>query len=762
MGTHEVNWRKLLLLILGLVVMIAAAMRLMMASYVLTPGIELYQNQLFLPAQNEYFKLEGKPYSPEWRVIGLMRETRENLKKDIDPYLSNPSIQNADKSITLSGMTLSDPVLLKKSATDVFVMQPSDLQPEPIFLSHWQELNQFFQRQSDLYQFIHDTLHSPHQTELFWLMSSGHLVHADVDQSVMGLVRTPFFLYMALFVFILAVAILSWLYASHRLAAFYFVVMGVSLALMAWSEGIYVNRGLVLSGDVFRILSSLNVLGLTFFIAALTSFVGVYPKRVCRYPDVFVMIGILIFSLMFFEMLPGEWLGNCLLWSGYLIMMVFLMIRQAFQVRQDPVARFQLHWVFLSLVLGGIVLITVAYWPYLLGITETIQPLYGLMGLFVTYLLLSISLAYARLLEINAWWSKLWYFSLWGFFAIAVTSVLLMSTGMNMSVAILVGLAISGWMALPLRRWFWHKTQGLQGQRQEIHEIVPKLVGADLSSLEKTFKESVLARLRPIRQEWVSVTANAISINSDASEMVIPTLCGHGHYVLGLPENGQRLYLKEDREWVKHLYDVTKSIEVLFRQKEQGVQVERQRIRRDLHDDMTQEIISLIRHADTEDVRKKAQEMMQSLKNVLSALASETTALEDWLSQSQGVMREMLSDQGFELKWRQQLMDGRTSLSPRQVSNLNKILREAISNLLKYAARGQIRVNVRQFEHSLEIHIDNAVAQTNESYDSNHLGLPNMKKRAEELGGYIYTLHLNAEFKLLVSIPLSRREEAYL
>lgn len=264
-----------------------------------------------------------------------------------------------------------------------------------------------------------------------------------------------------------------------------------------------------------------------------------------------------------------------------------------------------------------------------------------------------------------------------------------------------------------------------------------------------------MSQIRPQWLRQLNEPASYVSISQNASEMWVPSLAGRSQYQLGLPENGQRLYSREDELWVRQLYDVAKSTEVSFRQKEQGVKDERQRIRRDLHDDMTQEIISLMRHAETDEMRHKAKDLMQSLKNVLSALAADTSALGGVLTEAQAQMREKLLEHGFELKWQEQLLNRRVKLSPRQVSNLLKILRESTSNVIKYAQVGLVEVSVRQSEQNLEVHVDNRIAENPRTFASNHLGIPNMQKRAQELGGYIYTVNQADEFKLLISIPLT-------
>lgn len=442
---HLTKQEMQLLTALGVavLVMVLIGFRLAFESVVLKPSILLHDNQLFLSQKNEYFVLHGEAYVPQRRVVAL------------------------------------------KSGSEIFVLHSSDLEPEPVFMSTWKELNQFYQRQTDLFNFIERSHRGECDPCMFWLLSSGHLVPTALEESTFSEVKSPFVMYMLLFVLISVVALLTWFYSTDRQAAFYFVMMGISLALMSWAEGIYVNRGLVLEGSIFQVLTTINVLGVTFFVAGMSGFIAVYPQKICRTPDLFVILAIFGFALIFFQILPDAVAGSFAVITFFMVIILVMLARQILSVQQDPVVRVQVKWLWLSILLGIGVLSAIAYLPYLLSFEHGVKPIYGLMGLFITYLMLSISLAYARLFDISMWWSRLWYFALWSFAAILVTLALQLSLDIDLTVAAMVGVAVSGWLALPVRRWVMHKSNVQQEVKMEVNAIVPRLIGSDLQSIEK-------------------------------------------------------------------------------------------------------------------------------------------------------------------------------------------------------------------------------------------------------------------------------------
>ncbi|MEW5786489.1 MAG: ATP-binding protein [Pseudomonadota bacterium] len=168
---------------------------------------------------------------------------------------------------------------------------------------------------------------------------------------------------------------------------------------------------------------------------------------------------------------------------------------------------------------------------------------------------------------------------------------------------------------------------------------------------------------------------------------------------------------------------------------EQAIGEERERIYRDLHDDVGAKLLSLVYRAGNPENAGLARSALQDLRDVVSIIQPENLTLEalgaDWRAECE----RRLSDAGIELEWiGEGELDGH-ALSQPQALNLGRILREAVSNLIKHAqtSRARIRLALEPDGLALEVR-DFGVGCPVPAGQGNGRGLRNMAMRAERIG----------------------------
>lgn len=284
-------------------------------------------------------------------------------------------------------------------------------------------------------------------------------------------------------------------------------------------------------------------------------------------------------------------------------------------------------------------------------------------------------------------------------------------------------------------------------------ESVMKLMAADLDSLERVYKDVLLSQLLPQRYYRISEAIECADLSDDQSLLRMPELLGSGYFCLERPKK-KKTYSQQDADWANQLWQIAQVIKQSKQQRQLGVQEERQRIRRDLHDELTQDLIALIRQADDVQQRRLAQDAMQSLKNILSGLSGEEATLGELLTMIQAQARERLLESDFSLDWYEKQVEGDRVVEPRFASNLLKIFKEASCNILKHNAPTEVKVVIKQISNVLEIRVENPLVPGKEKFASNRLGVSTMKSRAAELGGELEVSTQEGRFILQLILPI--------
>lgn len=179
--------------------------------------------------------------------------------------------------------------------------------------------------------------------------------------------------------------------------------------------------------------------------------------------------------------------------------------------------------------------------------------------------------------------------------------------------------------------------------------------------------------------------------------------------------------------------------ESLLKEKAVAMQLaERERIYRDLHDDVGAKLLGLAISAQRANQPREAdlaRSALQDLRDVVSRSAHASTRLDDLLADWRAESTQRLQSAGIELKWDIPAGEQPVPVTPHAALHIGRILREALSNVLKHARATQVSIQMSQNHDELLLCIrDNGIGlpQTR-----GNRGMSNMKSRASALGGGI-------------------------
>ena len=171
---------------------------------------------------------------------------------------------------------------------------------------------------------------------------------------------------------------------------------------------------------------------------------------------------------------------------------------------------------------------------------------------------------------------------------------------------------------------------------------------------------------------------------------------------------------------------------------EQVTEKERKRIAGDLHDDLGAKLLTIVHTSDSERISTLAREALEEMRLSVRGLTGRpmrlADALADWRAET--VMR--LGQANIETDWRGPADETEQLLPARGFVQTTRILREAVSNIIKHSEASQCTVRCavteQQFSLSVQDNGKGIPMELDGKLDRGH-GMSSMKHRARQMQG---------------------------
>lgn len=190
--------------------------------------------------------------------------------------------------------------------------------------------------------------------------------------------------------------------------------------------------------------------------------------------------------------------------------------------------------------------------------------------------------------------------------------------------------------------------------------------------------------------------------------------------------------------------------------REQAAATERERIYADLHDDLGARLLGLVHEAQTPQQADRARALLQDLRDVVTRSRGTPGTLGDVLADIRAEAAQRLAAAGIALQWDADGLPDDPALDTGRALHLYRIVREAVSNVIRHAQARRLRVRIGVREACLQIEITDDGSGAGANAPGGGRGLDTMRERAAELAGAIdWKAGTAGGTKVLLRVPLA-------
>lgn len=523
-----------------------------------------------------------------------------------------------------------------------------------------------------------------------------------------------------------------------------YALTGLGFLVFAPAAAVYSTRELVLDGDLFRPLSLANHFGALLFTASLTSLLWTYPVRLRGAP----VVALCYLAALAAWLADVVQLGDSNTLSPLTVLTIFAFSfvfagLQWWKTRNAPAERAALRWFLLAIYLATGLFAAVILVPNALGVPPPASQGVMFGAFLIMYWGLALGIIRYRLFQLERWWRAIWGWFIGGIAVVLVDILLISTLSLSDALALSLAVAIVGWLYFPARQWLWSRFTAPRARplSQWLPDVLPMLIGpagggSHEEQIRARWPDALSSVFRPLSLDSQPGAIARATIGEDGLVMAVPDVRhSQQHLLLRHAGSGERLFTRDDLDALASLQELFELALERLRARDAGARLERERIRRDIHDDIGARLLTLLHRSPPEN-QPLVREAIDDLRVLVRSLEFDALPLGEALDGWQAEARKRCEHAGVALDWHHEGLRDDTLLGARQIANLTRVVREGISNALRHARPTRIEVRAKQDARgilSIRLHNDGQVAPLAQWPEGR--GRQILRNRLAEIGG---------------------------
>jgi signal transduction histidine kinase len=641
-----------------------------------------------------------------------------------------------------------------RGGADAMTLEPLDLMIEPDgVIEDYDTYRQFIARQDRLARI-------QEAEEVSLTAKDGRVFTVTPGQDGRPLTAMPADFWVGLVVGLVAWLVSAAVFAFRpdKGAARYLLLSGAATLIFSPAAAIYTTRELAMDGTIFRWASDLNFFGGSLFAASFVALLLHYPRRlapawvglgvVCLYVIWFVAQQVGVFESKIFA-------RRFLVLLGVAATFVLAGVHW-FGTRRDPVGRAALQWFLLSWVLGTGLFALFILLPQTFGVDTTPVQGYAFLLFLLVYGGLAFGILRYRLFELGDWWRRIVVWTVSVLLLVLLDLFFLFGLHYSTGASLALSLVIAGVVWLPFRAWVWARFA--TRHERPMGDIFSRVMDIALTppgagDRTQLWKELLASVFDPLSLTIMDANVSAAVIDRDGLLMNLPRIGTIPALRLEYARGGRGLFTPRDAalamEMVTMLGHGIQS-RVAYGK---GVEEERARIARDIHDNIGAQLLAALHSRDAASKDAKIRETLADLRNVINNTSSHHLAIDETLAELRIETADRLSAAGVELEWTSEAGDGPCP-GAAVTHALRSIIREAVSNVIRHSGASRVAISVHSEPGWLALEItDNGAGFDPDTIQDGH-GISNIQARLSGLHGTLILENTGSGMRLAMRIPI--------
>ena len=536
-----------------------------------------------------------------------------------------------------------------------------------------------------------------------------------------------------------------------------FLISCIGLTAASWSGAVYDARALTADGTLLHAMQLVNFTGSMVGAAGLIGLYLCQPRGLLPPRVILACIG---FAGLWGAATGLGWLPLAGFYAALLVCVaafVAVFVVQWRLSRAAPTERAALRWVGVVSLIGTAQIGIAMAIPQFLNLPSLGSDGTTIVPLLIIYGSIAFGIGSSRLFELDRWTYRviLGAAATLGFLLIDTAIVALLHV--EGAVAFALALLIIGYLYLPIRSLVWRRVVGRPTLEQS--ELFQR-------AIEVAFATSADDR----RDGWRSLLCriyDPLVIAASEAEVAVPGLCDSGAGLvipataddvalrLGFRAGGRRLFGLADVALAREVLTLMHRAEAARAQYARGVDEERQRIARDLHDDVCAVLLTSLHRRDVGAVRTDVRAAMAEIRMIISGLTGERLPLEAVVADLRHETASRLAAAGVVLDWPLAGTPSALRLLDYPVyKTLIASHREIISNIIKHARAQNVTVSLVQAGNTLKIDVVDDGSAPWDPAPARGNGLRNLQTRLDDIGGNIAMSPAGPGRRVDIVVPL--------
>lgn len=530
----------------------------------------------------------------------------------------------------------------------------------------------------------------------------------------------------------------AWIWALRRgeWATRFLLLAGAGLMISAFPAAVYSTRELALPGRLFSVLSTFNHIGaLTFGVGMIGLFL-VYPRRLVSpywlaFPAVILGAWQVVDIL---QLADGPGFGFHLAVVLAMLAIVVLVAIQFKVTRGHPRGRAALAWLGLAVVVGAGAFVATVIAPNVLGIGAFVSQGEAFLFFLLVYAGVALGVARYRLFQLDEWAFRILFYVVGVLLLLVLDAILIVTIVDERAPAFALSLLIVALAWLPLRdilaRLVLRRAEPERGNLfRQVMDVALTPPGRDQQARWRELLEDAFRPLSIAPGE-----AEAAALIDDGLALAIPGPGNLPDYRLDYASGGRKLFSLRDADLAAELTAMLANALESREAYEKGVAEERERIARDIHDNIGVQLMGALHSRGLARKDMMIRETLTDLRDIINNASNPDLSFDEMLADLRSQISEHLFAAGVKMEWRVENA-GPAVLPLAAAHTVRSVVREAVQNALKHGKPRSIRVAVRLDEDAIAL----TVADNGSGFDPGSVqagnGLANMQARVTSLGG---------------------------